>query len=190
MKKFTKDELQEKANKTYFAKAGDFPAMIATSDGNFFYPDAANHAKAHAGRQHEIFILPRPSSSGSSTSGSTAPKQYAKNAATVIKEIKEAGDKVTLEQVGVANDIANDERKSVSEAYAKAMAAFADGDTTEKGTTTTGAKTPPTKDELLTLIANVADEKALDALDAEHNLSKSEDEDLKKAFEEKENTFL
>lgn len=56
MKIYTLEELQKTAEALYFAKNPDLQAMLATEDGNFFYPNAVGHAKHHAknGKVHVI----------------------------------------------------------------------------------------------------------------------------------------
>jgi hypothetical protein len=133
MKKYTISELQDIANKLYFTSNSDVDTMLATEDGNFFYPEASNHAIAHA-KNSKVHIV---------TKGGNA-----------------------------------DVKHDVSEKQAEAKQVK------------TGKPAPLTKKEALLAIKNAKTETELDELDKIHGLCDSSDDEISKAFELKENTFL
>lgn len=61
MKKYSRAELEEMAL-YYFGFAHSTDMLLATEDGNFFYPDAKGSAQVHARRNGglEIFEISRP----------------------------------------------------------------------------------------------------------------------------------
>lgn len=95
---YTKEVLQKTAEKLFFARNADLSVMLATEDGNFFYPDHLNHAKAHA-KGAEVYVLPRsvaPSPSipkGQGVAKST--KAYQKVKAKLEASAPEKGQKTT-----------------------------------------------------------------------------------------------
>lgn len=192
MKQYTKKELQEQAEKIYFPKHTSVGSMIATSDGNFFYPHRAGEAKYHAqSNKLEIHVLERKPGRGSQKSASnfSRDKEYATGYRTIAKAINAVKNVSELDAVVEKYNLQNDNRKTVKDAYQKARKKFANTKS-ESGTTTTGTGgASPTKDEAIKLIKEAKTEQALNALDAEYDFSKSDDEAIKAAFEEQENTY-
>lgn len=201
MKK-SKKELQETADKIYFAKS-TVNAMLATEDGNFFYPQDTGAAAAHAASiGGEVHILERPKdlkapdgapeytgrhvapqkdpkptpSASQKDDKKDAPatdRPSAKKTAAMIKEVESLE---ALEELAQKLGLADDERKTVQDAYEAKHKEL--------------SESAPTSEELIEKINAAETEDALDALDAAYDLSKTEDDAVRAAFEAKENAFI
>lgn len=137
MKKFTKQELQERADKIYFAKDAKLKQMLATEDGNFFYPHCANYAVAHA-RGSIVHILDRPGAvkdvklekvvkkDDKSEKGQTKKgKPSELTSDELIARIKAATSEMELDELDDMYKVSKSKNKAVKEAYeAKEMSFF------------------------------------------------------------------
>jgi len=181
----SKKELQALADKTFFLKDSGQSAMIATEDGQFFYPESIAAARAHADSNNiKTFVLERKG--GLQPVGGDSSKEYAMSSKKLVAAINAAKNKKELVAIHKANKIDEDDRTTVTKAYTKAAEKF----NVEVAKVKVTETAPATVDELLKKLAGVKTEADLDKLEAEFNLSKHESAEVAKAFEEKETSFL
>ncbi len=194
----TQKELAEIAKKAFFAKNPNLPYMFATQDGNFFYPDFYNAANSHASVcGGQVMIIGRdgedlketPEITGTGENHKTQPQgEYVDNAKNTIAAIKKSANPAELTKVETHFKLSEDKRQTVIDAWNKRKGELSA--VSGAGAPTGGGDDPLPADALLKLLAEVKTEKDLDDLEANHNLSKHENEEIVKAYETKENEFL
>ena len=122
MKKFNEKELKEVADKCFFDKVKGLNFMLATEDGNFFYPQSVSACLAHS-KGGKIFVLQRgkkpvvKDADGFVFDAKEDSKKEGLNASDTVELIKDVN---TIEELNIIKkELGEETRKTVLKALEK-----------------------------------------------------------------------
>lgn len=117
--KFDEKKLKEVADKCFFDKVEGLNFMLATEDGNFFYPQSVSACLSHS-KGGKIFVLQRgkkpvvKDANGFTFEANEEPKKEGLNASDTVELIKDIS---TMEELkSIKKELGEEIRKTVLKA--------------------------------------------------------------------------